>query len=141
MLYLNRPEWKGAFLRPRYPVALGRSQDLFAYTEVRTVELGRSADCYLEHTLAPFEFIRHTTRGVTVLMCRFVDYQAGRFPTFERYVVLKRRVFSSELLHSSEQPPQFWIDPTSQPVDGKHLGLIFHSWIDADGHDASALAQ
>ena len=34
-LYINRPEWEAAFRSPRYAVSLGRSQDLFTYTEIK----------------------------------------------------------------------------------------------------------
>ncbi len=137
VLYVNRPEWAPHFRRPRYPVVLGRSQDLFTYTEVRVVCLERAAHAYFEHTLAPYSFARRTAHGIVVLMPRYLDYRRSRFPVFGRYVVLHRRVHSRDFLQVAGEPDmQFWVDPTSTPVNGDLLGLVFHSWV---GEDESAL--
>ena len=86
VLYLNRPEWEEAFHSPRYAVVLGRSQDLFTYTDVSVVELRQADSAYFEHTLAPHEIALRTRRGTAVLMPRFLDYANGRRPIFSRYV-------------------------------------------------------
>ena len=128
-LYLNRPEWEGAFRSPRYTVVLGRSQDLFTYTSVATVDLIRSNQAYFEHTLAPYQTTLHMASGYVMLMPRFLDYARSRQPTFARYVVLNRRV--TQLLRFAGQPdvPEFWVDPTSPEVNGAHLGLWFHTFV------------
>lgn len=137
VLYLNRPEWLASFQSPRYPVVLGRSQDLFVYTWVGLVGLERAHSAYFEHTLAPYSFARRTARGVVVLMPRFLDYGRNRRPTFGRYVILHRRVCTRDFLRMSEEPPPvYWVDPTSPTLDGDHLGLAFHSWV---GEDESTL--
>lgn len=133
VLYINRPEWLDAFRHPRYAVVLGRSQDLFTYTEVQVIELEQADHAYFEHTLLPFEFARRTAKGITVQMPRFLDYHRNRFPTFDRYVILHRRVHSRDFLRFQGEPPfTFWIDPTSPEIDGDHLGLVFHSWVGED---------
>ncbi|NOZ26866.1 MAG: CRISPR-associated protein Cas5 [Chloroflexi bacterium] len=133
MLYVNKPEWAEAFRHPRYPVALGRSQDLFTYTDVEIVELERADHAYFEHTLAPYSFARRTASGFVVLMPRFLDYSRNRFPTFGRYVVIHRRVHSHDFLRfAGEDPLSFWVDPTSEEVKGDKLGLAFHSWVGED---------
>jgi CRISPR-associated protein Cas5t len=137
VLYLNRPEWAACFRSPRYPVALGRSQDLFTYSSVDVVELERVSSAYFEHTLVPYSFARRTDRGLVVLMPRFLDYQHRREPTFGRYVVLHRRVHTRNLVWLSNEPkPSFWADPTEPQVDGDALGLAFHTWV---GEDDSVL--
>ena len=137
ILYLNRPEWKPFFLSPRYPVCLGRSQDLFTYTQITEVKLFQTSNVYFEHTLAPYSFARRSGTGVVVLMPRFLDYSQHRFPTFGRYVVLRRRVFAKDFLRMADEPaPLYWADPTAEVVDGNYLGLNFHTWV---GEDDSAL--
>jgi len=129
-LYIDRPEWVDAFRHPRYAVALGRSQDLFAYTRVEVIGLEESDHAYLEHTLLPFEFARRTARGITVQMPRFLDYHSHRYPTFSRYVILHRRVHSQDLLRFQGDPPlRFWVDPTAPVIDGDRLGVVFHTWV------------
>ncbi|MGQ9586591.1 MAG: CRISPR-associated protein Cas5 [Anaerolineae bacterium] len=129
-LYLNRPDWADAFRHPRYAVGLGRSQDLFTYTQVQVMELERAAHAYLEHTLLPYPFARRTARGVVVLMPRFLDYQRNRYPHFQQYVVLHHRVHADQLLRVAGEPePTWWVDPTSPEADGDRLGLVFLSWV------------
>ncbi|MBI2941465.1 MAG: CRISPR-associated protein Cas5 [Chloroflexi bacterium] len=130
-LYLNRPEWLAAFRSPRYPVVLGRSQDLFTYTSVEVVELERADRAYFEHTLAPYRMALQAARGYVVLMPRFLDYQAGRAPTFARYVVLKRRTYSTDLwqVEGLAVDTVHRIDPASPADRGLRRGLLFHPFV------------
>jgi CRISPR-associated protein Cas5t len=133
VLYINRPEWVDAFRSPRYAVALGRSQDLFTYRQVSVIEIQQAENAYFEHTLAPYSFAKRTARGIVVLMPRFLDYRHSRFPTFDRYVILRGRVHTSEFLRFEGEPPvRYWIDPTSPVINGDHLGLAFHNWVEED---------
>jgi CRISPR-associated protein Cas5t len=135
VLYINQPQWEGAFRSPRYAVVLGRSQDLFTYTSVSTVELEQAERAYFEHTLLPHTMALQTMRGVTVPMPRFLDYERNRAPSFDQYVVLNERVHLP-----SDQPIAFyqvpygpyWIDPTTPEVQGAHLGLAFLSFVEDD---------
>lgn len=127
-LYLNQPQWLGAFSSPHFAVVLGRSQDLFTYTSVSVVELERAERAYFEHTLAPYQASLMTAMGYVVLMPRFLDYYNKRRPTFARYVVLKRRVTELMQFEGLNLQTDFWIDPTAPQVDGLPLGLWFHSW-------------
>ena len=135
VLYLNRPEWEAAFRDPCYAVVLGRSQDLFTYTSVRTVDLMRGDRAYFEHTIAPSHMALRAPRGYVVLMPRLLDYANGRAPSFARYTVLTQRVYSDELLRFEGQAQQveFWIDPQSEEHNGARLGLFFHYFV--GGHD------
>ncbi len=140
VLYLNRPEWEGNFRVPRYPVVLGRSQDLCGYTSIGTVDLIRTSEVYLEHTLLPYDMATRTPVGIVTLLPRWLDYARDRRPTFARYLLLQRRVLSSELLQfGAEQEPSYWADPTAPQVNGRPLGLIFHTFTGA-AHEALTLA-
>lgn len=131
VLYLNRPEWAEAFRNPRYALVLGRSQDLCTYTRVEVIQAELRRDAYFEHTYAPQALTKRAIRGVSVLMPRWLDYRDHRFPTFDSYVILHRKVHTQELLLlGGEEPPEYWVDPTTQEVNGTHLGLFFHTWVD-----------
>ncbi len=132
-LYINKPEWYQKFHSPKYPVALGRSQDLFAYTDVQVMDLAQSHQAYFENTLLPYEMGLRAGTGYAVLMPRYLDYERRRTPTFERYYVLRRRVFSSDFIKIRGDEDVFWVDPSSEEVKGSKLGLVFHSFVDNDG--------
>lgn len=138
VLYLNRPEWEAAFRSPRYAVVLGRSQDLFIYSDIQTVDLVPDNQAYFEHTLAPYQLALKGAPGYVVLMPRFLDYNSLRAPAFARYVVLHRRVHSREFFQFSgtRNASLYTVDPSS-PVDcGDHLGLLFHSFVGRYDDDA-----
>ena len=131
VLYLNRPEWAEVFRHPRYAVVLGRSQDLFTYIKVDIVTLHPAEEVYLEHTLLPYEFGRYTAMGHAVLMPRFLDYRRARFPTFERYIVLHRRVSTQDFIYWANAPrPTFWADPTEPEWNGLPLGVVWLTWVE-----------
>jgi len=128
VLYINRPDWLDAFRHPRYTVALGRSQDLFTYRAVEIVELQPTRHAYLEHTLLPYDYAKRTAAGQSVLMPAWMDPQR-RFPIFQRYVVLHRRVHSRDFLHWPHEPdPELWADPTEPVIRNDPLGIVWHSW-------------
>jgi len=130
-LYLNRPEWIDAFRSPRYPVVLGRSQDLAAYTQVETIELQRTDQVYFEHTLLPYSMAAQIPVGIVTLMPRWIDYRNRRKPSFERYLMLTERVTSVQMLRFGEQSANYCSDPTAPTVDGLALGLQFHTFVGA----------
>jgi CRISPR-associated protein Cas5t len=129
VLYLNRPEWEQAFREPRYPVVLGRSHDLCSYTSISVVELEQHDRVYLEHTLLPYGMATRTSVGTVALMPRWIDYRRNRQPTFDRYLVLERRIRTDDdtfLAFGTQQHEQYWVDPTAPQIDGVPLGLVFH---------------
>jgi len=133
VLYVNRPEWVDAFRSPRYAVVLGRSQDLFAYTSVEVVELQQAERAYFEHTLLPYAVAVQTGTGIVELLPRYLDYKRKRTPTFARYLLLERRVYSDDFFHfESDRPISYWVDPASNQEKGAHLGLIFHTFVGED---------
>lgn len=132
-LYLNRPEWADAFRSPRYAVVLGRSQDLFTYTQVEVVELQSSDRAYFEHTLLPYSTHRYTNRGFAILLPRYLDYENRRHPTFARYFVVKERINSQDFLWFGEKPVEhYWIDPATPEHKGAYRGLHFLSFVGED---------
>lgn len=132
VLYLNHPEWLDAFRSPRYPVVLGRSQDLACYTSVELVDLEQRADVYFEHTLLPYTMATQTSVGVVALMPRWLDYWQQRRPTFARYVLLQQHLPSRRLLRF-DTSPMYWADTSAPQIKGLPLGLVFHSFVgDAD---------
>ncbi|PMP81627.1 MAG: type I-B CRISPR-associated protein Cas5, partial [Chloroflexus aggregans] len=66
-LYLNRPDWLDYFRHPRYPVVLGRSQDLAVYTQIEVIELQQQEQVYFEHTLMPYTMATQVPAGVVAL--------------------------------------------------------------------------
>lgn len=140
VLYLNRPEWLEAFRTPRYPVVLGRSQDLASYTRVEVVELERRDDVYFEHTLLPYGMAPRVSAGVVTLLPRWLDYRRNRRPTFARYLLLRQRVMSGEMLRFADSATDgYWADPDAPQVKGAALGLWFHTFTGA-ADEALALA-
>ncbi|MCX7706919.1 MAG: type I-B CRISPR-associated protein Cas5, partial [Anaerolineae bacterium] len=132
-LYINRPEWEPAFRSPRFTVVLGRSQDLFTYTDVRVVELEQAERAYFQNTLVPHEMALQIGRGLTVLMPRFLDYNRQREPTFARYEVVTERV----VLPNDDLPRfpgldygPYWVDPTAPSHNGVPQGLVFLSFVE-----------
>ncbi|WP_298821562.1 type I-B CRISPR-associated protein Cas5b [Chloroflexus sp.] len=131
-LYLNRPEWIDAFRHPRYPVVLGRSQDLAAYTQIEVVELRQTERAYFEHTILPFTMAAQARAGVVSLMPRWIDYRNRRRPTFARYLMLNERVMSDSFLRFGAQQMRYWSDPTAPMIGETPLGLWFHTFTGAD---------
>jgi CRISPR-associated protein Cas5t len=132
VLYINRPEWLEAFRHPRYPVILGRSQDLACYTSVMLLELEQRPQVYFEHTILPYHMAVQTSAGVVSLMPRWLDYWRNRQPTFARYILLQQRVMSKDFRQfSTDQPTHYWADPTAPQVKGASLGLWFHTFTGA----------
>lgn len=133
-LYINKPEWESAFHSPRYAVVLGRSQDLFTYSQVDIIELLQADHAYFEHTLLPYSATRYTSRGIAILLPRYLDYFNKRRPTFARYFVVQERLDSrADFLWFGEKPEErYWIDPTTPEQNGAHLGLSFLNFVGAD---------
>jgi len=130
-LYINRPEWEQAFHSPCYPVVLGRSQDLFTYTNVSLVELEEASFAYFEHTLLPYSSTQYTNRGYAVLMPRYLDYKNRRRPTFSRYFIATDRLDSRDhfIWFGEKKTERYWVDPQSPQYKDAYLGLSFLSFV------------
>jgi CRISPR-associated protein Cas5t len=141
-LYLEAGErteqWAEIFRSPAYPVLLGRSQDLAAYSSVELIELKQADFGYLENTLLPWTMRDRLPFGTTFQMPKFVNPSARQSVTWERYVVLDRRLWWP---NSKVEPPPgaklalrqsgdapMWIDPNSPAWGEGHRIVIWHSW-------------
>ncbi len=129
--YINRPAWEPAFRSPHYPVILGRSQDLFTYTQVEVVDLPQAQEAYFEHTLLPYSATQFTSRGYAVQMPRYLDYSNKRRPSFARYFVVHDRLDSRKdfLWFGEKKTERYWTDPQSPVINGVSLGLAFLSFV------------
>ncbi len=131
VLYINRPEWLERFRNPHYTLTLGRSQDLFTYTDLSVIDLVQAEQAYFEHTLAPYQMTLNLASGYAMLMPRYLDYERNRQPTWARYMLLTRRIDSRHFFYieGQTQPQPFWIDPATPQMDGVPMGLWFHSFV------------
>ena len=139
VLYLNRPEWESAFRQPRYTLVLGRSQDLATYTSISVIDLVPGEQVYFEHTILPYRMATRTPVGIVTLMPRWIDYERNRQPQFARYLILQRRIISSELMQFDREQNSYLADPTAPEVNGMPLGLIFHT-LKGEDHETLTLA-
>ena len=139
-LYLDRPDLADAFLAPKFPVVLGRSQDLACYAAVNRITLERADRGYFENTVLPFEFRARTARGVTVLMPRYVGPPPLREATFDRFLVLKETIYylprgesnpeePCEMIHLDGEPLEIWVDPGSPEKRGMRRIVWLDSFV------------
>jgi len=140
LLYVNRLDLADAFHNPKFPVILGRSQDLACYGAIQEVALERADRGYFEGTILPFDFRKRTARGVTVLMPRYVGPPPWREATFDRFVQLRDRVYcrppgeegrfgTREMVRFDGEDLELWVDPASPEWDGAHRALAFHTFV------------
>jgi CRISPR-associated protein Cas5t len=131
--------WLEFFRSPRFPVLLGRSQDLAAYRAVEIVELQQSDFGYFESTLLPWTLRDRLPDGTTFQMPKFINPEARHTVTWERYVVLERRVWwpgasvaaprgaRSALRHEGDGP--VWVDPQSPAWGPGRRIVTWHRWV------------
>jgi CRISPR-associated protein Cas5t len=135
-LYLDRLDLEQAFWSPRFPVILGRSQDLACYVSIGTVDLEPAERGYYEDTILPGEFRRRTGRGVTVLMPRYISPPPRRDAAFDRYILLRERIYDGpatendlgtrQMIRSADEDVRLLVDPDSPEWRGAHRALAFH---------------
>lgn len=139
-LYLTSIDLQKAFLEPRYPLTLGRSQDFLFLLSLETIQLHQSAKVYFEHTILPWEYRPNIQKGLSIMMPRFIDYENDRRVDFSRYIILQNRVFTGAneedeipkqhlWLHIKDQEYNFWYDPNGPVIAGANQGVLFHSFI------------
>lgn len=127
-LYLAPEAYAAAFERPRYPLALGRSQDLMTRTEIDVIALERADSAYFEHTLLPAEYAPRFRRTIAATMARFIDRH--RRPTWGQYAILKDRVEYPD----PEDPFRatyegVWVDPCAPTHQGLGRGVVLHRFV------------
>jgi CRISPR-associated protein Cas5t len=128
-----------AFREPRYPVVLGRSQDLAAYRSVQMIELQEATAGYLEGTLLPWTWRLKTSAGIMATMPRFIDPADRKRVEWAPYVVLERRVHIRDDAEPSTSVIQrkpnetVLIDPLSPEYQGLRRAVV---WLRFDGDEA-----
>lgn len=139
-LYLDVPNleaWHKAFREPRYPVLLGRSQDLASYSTVKLVDLVERETGYLEGTLLTTEFRKRTNAGVFINMPRYINPENRRQVEWEMYLVVesKLRVSRDEADRTKANavyfPPEnetVWVDPQSPEWRELQRAVIWHNF-------------
>lgn len=131
--------WMDMFRSPRYPVLLGRSQDLAAYRAVEIVELEQSDFGYFEDTLLPWTMRDRLPHGTTFQMPKFIDPFARNTVTWERYVVLENRLWwpsrgveapkGARQGMRHEKDAAVLVDPHSPAWGQGHRIVVWHSWV------------
>ena len=138
-LYLDTPHldaWHAAFRSPTYPVVLGRSQDLAAYTGVEIVALEERRAGYLEHTLLPWSWRTEVSLGQGLLMPRLINPNDRQKVTWARYVALTHRVFlpfvgemerDTKRVNIVPESRPVWVDPLTNERQGRQRALVWHT--------------
>ncbi len=123
-LYIAPLRYLEAFRAPRYPVVLGRSQDLMTYESVEIATLHLADQAYFEHTLIPQSESIYFRRSVAVTMARYIDPHT-RQPEWDHYAILKdRSLYPSEDVPAESAYPAVWVD-RDEAYQGRYRGLIF----------------
>jgi CRISPR-associated protein Cas5t len=138
-LYVTRPDWAAAFREPAFCVILGRSQDLACVTAVDELELEERQAAYLEHTILPFSYRPFVPIGSTVLMPRYIEPPPERHARFERFIVLRERIFAGRFEGATAVPqrfrmlgdaePSWWVDPQTLSVRGQQRAIVLHKCV------------
>ncbi len=134
-LYLDDLSLEEYFRSPRYPVALGRQQDLMTYSQVETVELVTAERAYFDGTLlslADAPFIGGRFYAVT--MPRFLDEQ--RQPQWGQYAILPHsskppRYPASNSFNIGKPSFELWVDSAEKYQYEREIyqrGVVWHSW-------------
>ncbi len=132
LLYVTYPDvaWLAdCFRSPRYPVVLGRSQDLMAYTAVDLVELTEAPEVYFEGTLLP-PALGAAVEGSTYPLTLAASMDERRQPRHESYIVLegRGRYPAPDVLRGASLPDRIPADPTIHGYPGKP-GLPLGVWL------------
>lgn len=143
-LYLDTPHlgaWHAAFRAPAFPVALGRSQDLAAYTRVEVITLEERQAGYLDHTLLPWSWRPEVSLGQGLLMPRVIDPRDRQRVVWARYVALTHRAYlpmageSGREAHWVRIEPgsrSVWVDPHTPEYRDRQRALVWHTLTGAD---------
>lgn len=128
-------DWQAAFRRPCYAAVLGRSQDLVSYRSIRTVELQAATEAYYEHTLLPWRLRPAVLRARAETMPRWIDYEGGRQPYFDRFLIVREAVGTTRPEHWIRfpgEPAQHWIDPDAPQRWALGRGVWLHPLLESE---------
>jgi len=115
-----------SFYSPKYPIILGRSQDLFSCRKVEIIDLKNSEEGYIEKTLLPWSFaLKENLPGIVVLMPKFIN-PANRIEIiWDKYVICEY----SRVLYQNTSKKVLQIDMDSDEYRGKKRIIIWHSFV------------
>ena len=131
-LYLSDISFRDAFIHPRYPVVLGRSQDTMTYMDVSIITLRRDDTAYFDGTLLPIDF-SYEGKGIQPIgamqMPRYIDSHRRVTHAVYRYIPHKAKVHSWK----GRADEHVWVDPTSARPSSPDVkrAVIWHTWVDA----------
>ncbi len=142
-LYIHsdeRPERLAeAFRKPRFVVAMGRSQDLMSYSSVEVVELAEDPVAFFEGALLPWSYRTRTLAGVGVIMPRFVHPDDRRRVVWSPFLVLEERVLladrvsdgplSRNVLKRMVPEERVWVDPEAPMFRGVRRAVVWHDFL------------
>ena len=117
------------FRAPRYPVLLGRSQDLVSYRRVERVALQTSAQAYYQDTLLPHSLRERVRAGVAMVLPRYID-AATRRVRMDGYILLTGRARWVDDGTGGGQPLVHWVDPKLPTHAGLPRGVWLHTFVD-----------
>lgn len=140
-LYLDRLDLEPFFWEPRYPMTFGRSQDLLFIKSISTIELMKETKVYLEKTILPWEYRPYVTKGISLMMPKYIDYDEDRRADLANYVLLTDRVYDglhgsgyrdlhTQLMIGNNEVRNYWIDVESNKDHDCFQGVVFHSFVD-----------
>ncbi|MBI4330806.1 MAG: type I-B CRISPR-associated protein Cas5 [Chloroflexi bacterium] len=143
VLYIDSPEdlehLFQSFQSPRYPVILGRSQDMAGYRSVEITNLETAGKGYFENTLLAWTFRMRTKLGTPVLMPKFIDTQDRQRVSWAPYIVLENRLFLSDkpvpeqmaspsTIERIESDKELWVDPDTPEVRDSKRIIVWHTF-------------
>ena len=129
-LYLSDISLEPHFASPRYPVVLGRSQDLMTYTSIEMITLQRAKQAYFTGTILNLDDAREIGgRTYAVTMPRFLN--VDRQPIWAQYAVLRgMQEYPRKDGFRFRDDFEIWIDPSVPHPYKDHLyrGVLWHTW-------------
>jgi CRISPR-associated protein Cas5t len=145
ILYLDAPGYLeqlyNCFRSPRYPVILGRSQDIAGYRKVEVVSLESASSGYFENTLLPWTFRLRTKVGTPTIMPRFIHPDDRQRVSWEPYIILENRLFLLDKVFAegdmkvnyilrNKDDGETWIDPDSPEAENCKRIVLWHTFVE-----------
>jgi CRISPR-associated protein Cas5t len=137
-LYIDTPdleEWYARFRTPRYPVLLGRSQDLASYRSVEIVDLIEGEVAYYEGTLLTTDYRQRTTAGVMTNMPLYINPENRRQVDWNMYLLLENKIRliregagGPNVVYCPPEIGPLWIDPGSPKWSDLQRAVAWHSF-------------
>lgn len=131
-LYLDDLALFDAFVNPRYPVVLGRSQDIMTYTHIEEITLHRTQRAFFDGTLLPMTVTPDAPRVPNATtasnMPRYTDER--RQTTWASYRIVPHT--ANPRLWQGQAGESVWVDRSIKHKRDQHAGraVVWHRWVD-----------